>query len=64
MKLTDIKAGDAVITDDGFTCMPSKRTKVREDDIGLYVPCRSGKHYLDGQLDGRGHLIGISKPSN
>jgi hypothetical protein len=58
--LKTLKPGDRLFTDGGFTCMPDGELKiVRRDENGLYVPCRRGKHYLDGQLDERGRLIGL-----
>lgn len=63
MKLADIKAGDTVVTDGVcFTCMKSRTSKVYEDDEGLYIKCCEGHHYLDGQEDETGELIGLSKP--
>jgi hypothetical protein len=55
-----VKAGDRLFTDGGFTCMPGGELKVvREDGDGLYVACRDGRHYLDGQLDEQGRLVGF-----
>lgn len=46
----NVKAGDDLITDDGFTCLPAgKVRRVHEDDGGLYIKCKEGHHYLDGQ---------------
>jgi hypothetical protein len=59
-----VKPGDRLFTDDGFTCMPAWQAKiVRRDEKGeLYVAClceRGGRHYLDGQLDEQGRLVGL-----
>lgn len=61
--LKDLKAGDKVRTDGGFTCMPEGATRtVRAGEDGLYVRCDDGRHYLDGQHDARtGECIGLSK---
>jgi hypothetical protein len=76
MKLTDLKAGDIVHVDDGFPCMDEGHKTVYEDDHGLYVECRGGEedddgnpivlespehHYLEGQEDEDGELIGVTK---
>lgn len=62
-KLSALKAGDKVVTDDGFTCGINNQTlDVRFDaQHGPWVPCRSGKHFLDGQLSDidNDHLVGI-----
>lgn len=61
MKLNDLKAGDTIIADGGFTCMKAGEKIVEADDAGLYVKCRSGHHYLDGQEAEDGELIGLSR---
>lgn len=61
MKLADIKIGDCVCLDGGFTCMKSGLQRVKGDERGLYIPCDDGRHYLDGQEDEEGaELVGIS----
>lgn len=65
-KLNDLKPGDRVQVDDGFTCIPLWSEKeVRADQSGdLWIKCRRGQHYLDGQLDYNGDtdaLVGIYK---
>lgn len=65
-RLGALKAGDMVELDDGFTCSPKKRQRVREDagaSGGLYVKCADGRHYLAGQLDFKDSdaLIGVYK---
>lgn len=64
MKLSDLKAGDIVQTDDGFTCLPEGQHRVEADDEGeLYIHCSDGKHFLSGQEDEEtGELIGLSRP--
>ena len=61
MKLDELKVGDTVITDGGFTCMKASPRKVHEDNEGLYIRCRDGRHYLDGQEDEDGELVGLSR---
>lgn len=61
MKLKDIKPGQTVTTDTGFTCMGPGPKLVKETPQGdLYVECNDGHHLLDGQIGENGHLIGIS----
>lgn len=52
MKLSDIKAGDVLVADGGFTCLrEGQQCEVKTDDKGLYIGCDEGSHYLDGQTD-------------
>jgi hypothetical protein len=45
-----LKAGDILVADNGFTCIPPGTPKmVKSDDAGLYVRCCDGNHYLTGQ---------------
>ncbi len=63
-KLSDLKVGDTVQVDDGFTCMePWSKKEVRQSSDGvLFVECSELEHCLDGQLaDDRDSLIGIYK---
>lgn len=60
-KLADVKAGDAVNADGGFGCMSGKYTVYADGVGGLYVECNYGTHYLDGQDDGDGNLVGFYK---
>jgi hypothetical protein len=61
-KLKSVKAGDILKTDGGFTCMPAGvLRKVHADADGkLWIRCSDGKHYLDGQADGQGCLVGLT----
>jgi hypothetical protein len=34
---------------------------VKRANDGLYVPCSEGRHYLVGQLNDNGELVGLSK---
>lgn len=61
MKLADIKAGDHVLADAGFTCVKAGPHLVEESKLGLYICCDHGEHYLDGQEDEPGgDLVGLS----
>lgn len=47
-----VPAGSLLEVDGGFTCMARGEVRqVQRDDGGLYVACKDGKHYLDGQLN-------------
>lgn len=64
IKLSDVKEGDFLIPDSSFTCcVPNKAKKVHKDNKngGLYFYCGHGMHYLDGQDDGKGNLVGLTK---
>jgi hypothetical protein len=60
-RLGGLKAGDTLFADDGFTCMRAGVKAVQQDEHGLYVKCRDGHHYLDGQLKDDGTLSGLVK---
>lgn len=63
MKLNDLKAGDAVAIDEGFTCMYAGIRIVQQDANGdLFIYCAWGRHYFDSQKDETKELIGISWP--
>lgn len=61
MRLADVKEGDTIIADGGFTCIHPGPVAVEGDAKGLFVHCAEGKHYLAGQEGGDGDLIGLSK---
>ena len=62
MKITDLKNGDCVCTDAGFTCLRSGLHNVKEDERGLFIHCDDGKHYLNGQENEAGQLVGLTPP--
>ena len=65
MKFADVKEGDTLIADGGFTCInEGARLTVKKSVGGLYVPCESGQHFLDSQVDWNNNkdLIGFSWP--
>ena len=49
MKLSEVKPGDVLIADGGFTCIKQGARLVVADDLS--VSCSHGKHFLDGQID-------------
>ena len=62
-KIEDLKPGDTVELH-GFSCAQGSVT-IKESVWGdLYFDCADGKHYIDGQLDANGYLVGITiRPS-
>lgn len=61
IKISDVKAEDLLVVDEGFPCVCAGPVKVERDLSGdLYFACAEGRHYLDGQLDDDAEtLIGI-----
>lgn len=64
--IKDVTAGTKLVCDGGFTCIAAGSTlEVQASDTGnLYVPCRHGRHYLDGQTDDDGVIVGLSLAEN
>lgn len=67
-RLEQLKPGDMVELDDGFTCHEAGIVEVKEDadepDDTLYFDCvdddgRPHRHHLVGQLDDDGFLVGV-----
>jgi hypothetical protein len=59
-KLADLKPGDVLRADGGFTCLSDGAVReVMKDDDGLYVQCSEGKHHLDGQEGANGECVGL-----
>lgn len=63
MKITDVKEGDKLIADAGFTCMKDGQVGevFRTEGGDLAIPCADGSHTLDGQANDDGELIGLDK---
>lgn len=65
----DVKPGDILVVDGGFTCMKAGEHKkvYRRHDGDLFVLCEEGSHCLDGQVDfppamgGEAILVGMEK---
>lgn len=57
--LNELKAGDTITIDNGFTCAMAGDHTVLMDDNGPSFRCDCGLHYLDGQVGDDGHLVGI-----
>lgn len=67
--IDDVKPGDKLLCDDAFTCVDHGIAyAVRKDEKSgdLFINCRDGRHYLDGQKQADGTLAGMSRsiPSN
>jgi hypothetical protein len=60
-KIHELKEGDAVILDYGFTCHGPGQVTIKKNDQGLlYFDCADGQHHLIGQLaEDMVHLVGI-----
>jgi hypothetical protein len=60
---SNVKPGDRLVPDDGFTCMEAgvSRTVHVDEDNDLYVNCSEGKHFLDLQLNDQEELVGFEK---
>ncbi len=63
---TNVRQGIRLIADDGFICLTAGAIcEVQCDEAdALYVACRLGRHYLDGQLDDGDVYIGFRLVGN
>lgn len=64
LKLDDVKVGDVLIADGGFTCLKPGPHEVKADEEGrLFIACAEDRHFLEGQIDFKDPtvLIGLSK---
>lgn len=61
VRLADVEAGQSLVADGGFTCLaPGEVVHVHRDANGaLFVSCDEGQHFLDGQEDESGRLVGL-----
>jgi hypothetical protein len=60
--IDEVKPGDFLITDGGFTCLPEGSVREVEADArgNLFIRCAEGEHGLEGQVDNeQGRLIGL-----
>lgn len=61
-KLSEIKEGDVLVVGHGFNCLePATEHEVEMYAGGLFVACKYGKHFLEGQCDNNGNLVGFTK---
>ena len=53
MRLSELKVGQVIVADSGFTCIaPGERCEVMAMDGELAVRCSDGFHFLCGQVAG------------
>lgn len=70
-KLSEVKVGDILEADSGFTCLKDgAQLKIKSDGGDLYVDCSGAedddpeekhKHFIEGQADDGEHLVGFYK---
>ena len=62
-KISELKAGDIIELDDGFTCAVAGQRVLKTTSRGLAFDCDEGEaaHAIDGQADDGEHCIGIYK---
>ncbi|HVI92315.1 MAG TPA: hypothetical protein VM659_28755 [Dongiaceae bacterium] len=66
IKLDDVKPGDKLVADNGFTCLEGGVHTVYEvegrDGMPYYaLKCASGWHDLAGQEGDDGYLVGLTR---
>ena len=63
IKLTNMKPNDWLKADTGFTCLSENAVRIIKMDwkCELYIQCDHGRHYLNGQTDHEGNLVGLTK---
>lgn len=60
MKQKDLNPGDRIIADGGFTCLRDGEICIVDiSHDGLFVKCLQERHYLLGQQDKDGNLVGF-----
>lgn len=58
-QVSDLKPGDRLTDFFAWGCVPQRAVRVvLVCDEGLFVRCREGQHFLDGQTDEDGNLVG------
>lgn len=62
MKILNVKVGDKLVADGGFTCLAegSINTVCQKGNGPLFIRCKEGDHILLGQTDKDGNLVGLS----
>ena len=75
-KLSEVSKGDVLIADNCFTCLSAGEHVVHRGfgftcrsagehvvprGLGFYICCSEGRHYLYGQVDSEGNLVGLKK---
>jgi hypothetical protein len=63
-KLSELREGQTVELDGGFTCTTAITVLLRKDERGvLGFTCDEGFHRIDGQADDGEHCIGVYTPA-
>lgn len=62
-KLSELRVGDKVMVDGGFSCMHDGDVKIVKEKDGLYIDCRYGHHHLHALATDDEHCIGIYRLS-
>lgn len=60
-KFSYVRVGTKLRADSGFDCIEPDTILTVANNDGLYVPCSCGMHFLFGQPDDDGFLIGFSE---
>lgn len=58
-RLSELKEGQTIELDGGFTCHRAGQVTLHSDPGGLYFECKDGHHYVIGQADDGEHCVGI-----
>ena len=59
LRLADLRPGDVLVADGGFTCVADGAELIVEaDDRGFFFRCAGGVHRINGQLKD-GFLVGL-----
>jgi hypothetical protein len=61
-KLSELKAGDTVQLDDGFTCVKAGYVTLEAVDGMLCFHCAEGTHAICGQANDGEHCVGVYGP--
>jgi hypothetical protein len=58
-ELSELRPGDVVQVDGGFSCIKDGEKRTVNDDGELWIACKDGRHYLSGQVDDGTACIGV-----
>lgn len=58
-KLSEVKEGQQIELDDGFTCARPGPSELILGKHGLYFLCNECEHYISGQADDGEHCVGV-----
>jgi hypothetical protein len=62
VRISDVTEGTILFTDGGFTCIEEgvRRVVHRDEDGSLWIACRQGRHYLNGQVE-KNMYVGLTR---